>query len=53
MGRAATSSIQTPRGLTRISAWMGPWVRPMAAMAAEVVSKMAFWTDAGWREGVT
>ena len=41
MGRAATSSIQTPREFTRISAWMGPWVRPSALIAASVVRMIA------------
>ena len=40
IGRAATSSTNTPRAFTRHSAWIGPWRNPTAPAAAVTASAM-------------
>ena len=52
IGRAATSSIQTPASFTRISACTGPSVRPSAVTARCVASKIDCLHLAGSRDGV-
>ena len=52
MGRAATSSIQTPASLTRISACTGPCVKPRARDRTLRGFDDRAWIAGGSRDGV-